>query len=560
MSSVRRRGVLLVVLALVAAGCSADDEAGPRSSTTTTTTTTEPGEPPKVEVDPVPDHNLVAALTAEGPQPFAVSVELDAGDHHIEVPPSVAATSHRLPLAGMRADTDYTVRVSFEGEDGAPRWEPQELEFRTGSLPEDLPPIEVEVPGPDQVSPGLTLFNLLDLRGAGQAGTSVLPDRLGGTALMVDSEGEIVWYHQEPHQISDVRQLPNGNIIFIYNDLSAKEVDLFGEPVHEWVTNLGRSEEHAVDGFDRPLVGDGALPVDVDTFHHEYNPLPNGNHLTMSTELRDVGGFTDDVCSDDPSGFDGSYPIIGDVIVEFEPESGDIVHRWNLFDYFDPADPELIASLCGLANFVFPLNIYRPDTPRAIDWTHANAAIVDEERNAVIISVRHTDQVLALRWQDDDEGNSGDVLWRLGPEGDLELTEGDWNYHQHAPELQEDGSILLYDNGNGRPGVTPYSRAVQYEIDDEAGTATEVWEFRSTVNGQPAYAQFVGDADRMDNGNVLIVDGGLVGTIDGVSVQIVEVVPDDSPTGGTVAFRISVVGGVGWAVYRAERLPTLYPG
>ena len=52
---------------------------------------------------------------------------------------------------------------------------------------------------------------------------------------------------------------------------------------------------------------------------------------------------------------------------------------------------------------------------------------------------------------------------------------GELQYYQHAVEVQDDGSILLYDNGNMRPGTNlnspditqhPYSRAVLFSLDD----------------------------------------------------------------------------------------------
>jgi len=99
---------------------------------------------------------------------------------------------------------------------------------------------------------------------------------------------------------------------------------------------------------------------------------------------------------------------------------------------------------------------------------------------------------------------------------------------------------------------------VSYSIDGDAKTAEQLWEFRSSLNGQPAFAGFVGDADRLANGNVLITDGGLNGGIDGVtSAQIVEVVPFGSD-GGDIVWRLTVEGGAGWVVYRSERLAGVF--
>jgi hypothetical protein len=126
------------------------------------------------------------------------------------------------------------------------------------------------------------------------------------------------------------------------------------------------------------------------------------------------------------------------------------------------------------------------------DWTHANAVVYDEQRDAIIISSRHTDQVLALD-QLDDTGAQASVRWILGTQGTIPV-DGELPYHQHAVELQDDGSIMLYDNGNLRPGTEldsvenpPYSRAVLYSVDDSSAdpadwSATQVWEHRIDGN------------------------------------------------------------------------------
>ena len=251
---------------------------------------------------------------------------------------------------------------------------------------------------------------------------------------------------------------------------------------------------------------------------------------------------------------------MSDVVVEYEPGSGNIVQTWHLTDYFDPHSEASIASLCQNTNQTrFPKLLYEDvaDFPR--DWTHANAVVLDEARNELLISVRHLDTVPAIRYRDDADGPSGELLWRLGPASELDLVSGGWSYHQHAPEVQADGSIPLYDNGNGRPGsgeAGPASRAVIYQIDDDEATVTQLWEYPTTVDGEPAFAAFVGDADRLDNGNVLITDGGLVQPL-GVSAQIVEVVPAGT-IGGDVVFQLQVIDGEGWGIYRAERVPALY--
>ena len=122
------------------------------------------------------------------------------------------------------------------------------------------------------------------------------------------------------------------------------------------------------------------------------------------------------------------------------------MHELSLLDAIDPREQpgsqqcNLKTDEVGnLSNEVF------------VDWSHANAAQLFEAENVVLVSARNLSSVMALRWEADDEGPAGEVLWQLGPGLDFELTEGEWFYRQHAPEVQPDGTILVYDNGSQRP-------------------------------------------------------------------------------------------------------------
>ena len=109
------------------------------------------------------------------------------------------------------------------------------------------------------------------------------------------------------------------------------------------------------------------------------------------------------------------------------------------------------------------------------------------------------------------ERASGDVVWALGEDRDFEMTtdnEWPWYEHSHAPEIQPDGSILLYDNGIF-PG-REFSRAVQYEIDEDAMTAAIVWEYPGDLADDVWFSSFWGDADRLPNGNTLITAGSVL--------------------------------------------------
>jgi hypothetical protein len=258
------------------------------------------------------------------------------------------------------------------------------------------------------------------------------------------------------------------------------------------------------------------------------------------------------------------FNAISDVVVEFTPD-GTVLRTWDLWDVID-VDEFPGSTMCAEPSF-FQGEINR-------DWTHANSAIYDPQRNAVIVSSRHTDQVIAFDYLDQ-EGPQSQLRWILGAGGTVPL-DGDPPYHQHAAEVLDDGTMIIYDNGNFRPGTSPagganppYSRAVIYDVDDSSDdpadwTATQLWEHRATLNdGTAVFTAFLGDADPLTHGNVLINHGAIdpVPPIedDDFHALIIEVVPDGAE-GGDIVYQITTDRTQSHFVYRAERIESFYVG
>lgn len=543
-SASRPLAVALAAVSCLAAACTGSTGGGGSGAATTG---------PVVRVEDVavaegPHSTVSAVLTFTTSTPVAPTVEVEGGGRSFTVP-TEAVSAHEVPIVGLRAETDYEVTVAAPG-DGAPAV----ASFTTGALPPGLPRMEVVAADEDRMQPGLTVFDAIPLAPPG-GGPSP------GWVLAVDADGEVVWYVETEQPVGDVRLLPNGNFLFEWDNLGAREVDLLGNVVREWAGELVRGRL-AEDAHGRRVTGDDPIPVATDSLHHEIGVLPDGDVLALSTELVERP-FPGPRCGEDPATFAGSYQLIADVVVEFDPDDGEVLGEWPLADVLDPVRDPARGAVCSFTNpSIVPTFMYTA-LGDVKDWTHANSVILDEERNALLVSVRHLNAVLALRYEDDADGPAGELLWRLGPGGTLEMEgDGELPYHQHALHLEADGTLLLYDNGNGRPapaGTPPQSRAVRYEIDDEAGTVRQVWEYGAEVDGEPAFAFFVGDADPLANGNVLVTNGGLTSEASDVSAQLVEVDPADGPRGGDPVWELRVHDDPpDWVVYRAERIESLY--
>lgn len=323
--------------------------------------------------------------------------------------------------------------------------------FTTGSLPITVPMPELTVSESGHQE-GWTVVSVQP-EGAGFGS-----DRPPGVFVMYDDEGVPVWYYvngDQPEQLGDasVNILPNGNLLLGPNTYTApKEIDLAGEIV--W-----RGPEQPDGG------GDGTPGL----LTHQAKKLGNGNYVLLRNEL-------------DADGFEGAR------IEEVTP-ANEVVWSWSLFDHLQP-DPETDDE----------------------DWCHPNSVTVDEADDAVYLSCRWLGVIKARRSGDQE------ILWTLG-EG---LDGGTFGFDpegmgfadQHDPELHDDGTILIFDNG----GYAPFSnedfhtRVLEYALDESSRVATLVWSFPGefavdTWYRDDWYTPFWGDADRLGNGNVLITAG-----------------------------------------------------
>lgn len=398
---------------------------------------------------------------------------------------------HRFRIRGLAPATAHTVTAQVQIDDKS---ESVSGDFSTlAPLPgfEYSVPVEGESANPDQ-------YRLFDWSSAG--------DRPGGI-MMVDGAGQTRWYwgrdfsNGEAAVFEGVKLLEDGSILYAQDD-------------HLFIRNeLGELTFSMASA-------DNNLPF----FHHEAIMLPNGNLMSIGREFASVN-YPDE----------GDLIITGDNVVEFNSE-GDLVWSWSCLEHLDTQrrregfDTE------------FP-PVFDPETGvLAKDWTHANGIFPDEAGETFLFSLRHQDWILNV------DHASGDILWTLGEDGDFTLLEGTWFYHQHSPQWQPDGSLLLYDNGLGNPdiGASEWtSRAVRYEIDFDAMTISQVWEDDMTDFKAPA----MGDADIMPSGDYLVTDSTL-GIDEGAVFfysRVREINPEASPQ-----MMWSFLTIPGRVIYRAE--------
>jgi len=522
-------------------------------------------EMPHVRPNPNPRVPLAALVSFKVNRPVYTDLEVTDGKHRWRLTYGREADPQQgLPVVGMRPGREHTITVTVRDIAGQSCRAPQPLTFRTPPLPTEwgaFAPIQISTSETERMEPGVTLFSA---RRRLPAGSKRMPPEAQrafnqnyALLVAVDAHGEVVWYYAGDSRISDFIQLRNGNLLFLTQDFCAVEIDLLGNVVASW---------YAARRPQGPK--EGAIPIDAQTFHHCIRELSSGNLIVFTAQARKVPDFW--TSEEDPTAPRRDTMVMGDEIVEFQRD-GQVTWRWNAFDWLDPyrSGYETLSNYWAIRGF-----------PGYADWTHGNGIWVDEEEDALIVSLRLQSAILKL------DRRSGEIVWILGEPSDwpaylqnrlLVAEEGTrWPYHQHAPSITPQGTLLLFDNGNYQahpfrkplPPAQTYSRAVEYAI--RGKRVSEVW--ASDHPGPDAVVTYaMGDADWLpETGNVLVSYGLCPPTASLPQAtwrniltfpswsRIREVTHTTPPqVVWELVVRDPSPDPLGWTIFGAERLPSL---
>jgi arylsulfate sulfotransferase len=429
----------------------------------------------------------------------------------------------KIMVAGMRGFTTYHMRAVVVFPDGT-EFNDADHTFATGGLsPSQTPSMTATT------TPGMTPsggVELLDLVHSGSAG----PEE---NVVATDLNGNVIWYFDPGNTTSvanPVKLLPDGNMLINYNGSSGadgegsllEEVDLAGDVI--WQMNAADlNAALAASGHDITIVGT----------HHDVAALPNGHLILIASMDKD---FTD------LSGYPGVTTVRGDVLIDLDQNHAP-VWVWSEFDHLD-------------------VNRHPMNFP---DWTHTNAVLYSASDGDLLISMRHQYWLIKIDYANGK--GSGDIVWKLGWQGDFTLEGGtdpvDWFYAQHGPSFLSTNTsgvfqLVLFDNGDNRPkdgapcGTTPtspcYSRVPLFQIDETAKTATILWQ-----DTLPIFSFFGGNAEHLANGDVEFDEAASAGTT--VAGAVYEVTMD--PTAPKTVWQLQIAGQY---AYRGFRIPSLYPG
>jgi arylsulfate sulfotransferase len=431
-------------------------------------------------------------------------------------------------VAGMRANTTYHMRAVIEYKGGTQAYD-SDRTFTTGSLPAtSIPTLAATTSVGMTPQSGVELLDLVDFNPA----TSPVE------VAVSDLAGNVLWGYDPRLGIvpNPVKLLPNGHFLMNFSNGATdgvgsvmQEVDLGGNVVWQMsATQLNQALSEA---------SCAGCNITVTGTHHDFAVLPNGHLILIVGEQKVENGLT---------GYSGPVTVLGDALIDLD-QNRKPVWVWSEFDHLD----------VNRHPYGFP------------DWTHTNSIVYSPDEKDLIISIRHQFWVIKIDYNDGQ--GTGNILWKLGYQGDFTLQNGtdpvDWFYTQHDANVISSNSsgtfqMMLFDNGDGRvldtsgticgTTVACWSRVPVLQVDESAKTATIEW----VDDLAPIYSFFGGSARLLANGNVELDECAATTTFppSAVNAAIYEVTKTATPQ---IVWQMQITGQF---AYRAFRIPSLYPG
>jgi len=429
-------------------------------------------------------------------------------------------------VAGMKGQTQYHMRAMLQMPDGT-QLADMDHTFTTGGLPAKQVP-QITVTTPNGLMP--------------QSGVELLDVAPAPPVTVVDLAGNVIWWYQPVGTpidiVQPVKPLANGHFLVEFSPSSTVPSD--GNPLPAGTLYVVREidltgatiREISLDTLNSRLATAGMNYIASD-IHHDVAVLPNGHWILLVNATQQL--------TDLPGKQGVSTTVLGDALVDLDTNLNP-VWLWNSFDHLDVTR----------APQGYP------------DWTHSNAVLYSPTDGNLLLSIRHQSWIIKIDYANG--AGAGDIVWRLGYEGDFMLEGGtaptDWFSLQHGPSFSTQptsGSfgLAVFGNGDTRvfpsgetcadSGLTtcPHSDVDVFTIDETAKTATLTF-----LEKLSNYSFYGGNAEVLTNGNIEY-DLCSVPTTP-ISTSVVEVSPD-SPA--ETVWQLTVSNS-----YRAFRLLSLYPG
>ncbi|MBM2816160.1 MAG: hypothetical protein HW421_2922 [Ignavibacteria bacterium] len=260
------------------------------------------------------------------------------------------------------------------------------------------------------------------------------------------------------------------------------------------------------------------------TDFHDLKVLPNGYALLLA-DVDSIIDMRQFIQNGNPRA-----RVKGFIIQQIDRYKN-VVFRWNSFEHIPVTDATDDIDL----------------TAPEILYIHCNSVELAPDGN-LLLSSRHLDEITKINI------SSGQIIWRMGGKKCKnnqftfinDSVNGFFGFsHQHDVQVLPNGHLLLLDNGNLKP--TPYTRAVEYEVNEANMTVRKVWEYRNTPD---VFDPFMGSVQRLPNGNTVIGWGGASNFGETYNDENFQPVVTEVKSDGTKVFEMQ---GKGFTSYKVKR-------
>ena len=348
--------------------------------------------------------------------------------------------------------------------------------------------------------------------------TPITLSQTGAITHLMNTNEEIIhtWSH-ERGPASMPYLLPDSSIIYPYR------------------VEFPTMESGGVGGGVQKLTWDGTIIWDYvfsdETYqhHHDVEPLPSGNILIIVWENKSA---EDAYAMGRQIVENALNQMWSTAILELEPESGEIVWEWHLWDHLiQDVDaelpnygvisehPELFDINCGVVG----TTTGEPGGATG-DWIHVNAVDYNPDLDQIVMSSRRQDEIFIIDHSTTTEqaashtggnsGKGGDLLYRWGnPQNYDRGTSADkilgipHSVNWIPSGYPGAGHLILFNNIHDEPFaavleiITPIDTFNDYILPEDEPYEPESWEW---IYMDGFMAPLQGGAFRLPNGNTLI--------------------------------------------------------
>ncbi len=430
-----------------------------------------------------------------------------------------------IPIVGLYPSMENKVVVTLTYDNGTVT---DTLTINTEPLPAYFPDVEVNAINRSKMEKGLHLCDFHYAKNGTYDSRPFIFDDEGQVRwyLNLDFFGDIIW----PIQRLQDGALLVGGTNFIY------EFDMLGKILRK----------NTLDPQYR--------------IHHDIVELPNGELLMA---VRKENAF---IISEGKQ-----IPSFNDFIIHYNRETNTVKKEWDLAKSLDVNRTDLLHLT-------------------ASDWLHMNGLAFNPKDSTILVSGKNQ-ALVKIDWNDnlkwimaphknwgksgrdgkgldtkpflltaiDKEGNPYNNSVQMG---DVSASDFDYPWGQHAPAILPNGNIILFDNGNTRnfKMTQNYSRAVEYKVNEQNKTVSQVWQF-GKERGNQFFSMLISDVDYLPTTKNILVTAGFIAN----NSKIVEVTyPNNEVVFEATLYHKTLNGNrsFNWGqldiLYRSERFELKY--